>query len=467
MFESKKEHHIQKIKFEYKEQYHKLSWISGKDAIEKQNERQNILEQFSRTAGIEFHNQDTKISWGKLSPGCQICAAGEWSCLFISNLCNCKCFYCPTAQDRDDYPTTHTVSFREPNAYADYVEAFGYRGVSISGGEPLLVADRTLEYLQTVRDRFGKNVYTWLYTNGTLVNKEILKQLGKIGLDEIRFDIGATNFSLKKASMAVDFIENVTVEIPAIPEEEERLKELLPEMAGIGIKYLNLHQLRLTPFNYKNLANRNYTFLHGEKPTVLESEYAAFHLIQFAAERNINLGINYCSFIFKNTFQKKAARAKTAIYLRQPDEEITPAGFLRAIILEPAAGQTDNIVGLLQKIAPEQQQWTFRPNQRQIRLSSKLLSAIPESSIEKLIVKYSEGRILPRLTYTHPFREMRLSGGHSLFIERIERFSQSFEDKEKIKGLKAFFTCQTNKTLPPPALISEFESIRGGLQEYY
>ncbi len=39
-------------------------------------------------------------------------------------------------------------------------------------------------------------MHVWLYTNGTLATVDILTQLRDAGLDEIRFDIGATDYNL-------------------------------------------------------------------------------------------------------------------------------------------------------------------------------------------------------------------------------------------------------------------------------
>jgi len=66
----------------------------------------------------------------------------------------------------------------------------------------------------------------------------------------------------------------VTVEIPAVPEEVERLKGLLPRLCELGVTRLNLHQLRLTAHNAEQMLPHGYTYLHGDQPTVLESELA-------------------------------------------------------------------------------------------------------------------------------------------------------------------------------------------------
>lgn len=205
-----------------------------------------------------------------LSPGCRICAEGGWSCLFINGRCNGDCFYCPTGQDELGLPTTNTVSFRHPADYVAYLDRFGFNGASLSGGEPLLSPQRNLGFLHAMR-HFGDRMHVWLYTNGTLLTEELARQLRDAGLDELCFDIGAIGYNLKALKLAAGVIPPLTVEIPTIPEELPRLKQLLPQLRDLGVRHLNLHQLRLTPYNYPRLLPRGYRYLHGEKVTVLDS----------------------------------------------------------------------------------------------------------------------------------------------------------------------------------------------------
>ena len=96
----------------------------------------------------------------------------------------------------------------------------------------------------------------WLYTSGRFVTSENLQQLRDVGVDEIRFNIGATNYQLDNAKKAIGIIKHVTVEIPAVPEKLELMQSKLHEMQESGINYLNLHQLRLTPYNYPLMSQK-------------------------------------------------------------------------------------------------------------------------------------------------------------------------------------------------------------------
>nr|WP_319509421.1 radical SAM protein [uncultured Draconibacterium sp.] len=309
-----------------------LSWLNSYSANEAQEKKVALLE---KAENVLF--KGTKPYYKQISNGCKLCGLGQWSCLFITGKCNASCFYCPASQQEDHLPTTQNLSFADSAAFAEYVNHFRFKGVSFSGGEPLLQFDRTLDYLKQVRRKCNPETYVWMYTNGILAETQKLRKLASAGINEVRFDIGATAFRLDKIAAAKGIVPVITIEIPAVPEELERLKKLLPEMVKAGVSNLNLHQLRLTQHNVKQLSKHNYTYIHAEQPVVLESELAALELIAYAHEHSIDIGINYCSFHFKNRFQKAGFRNKVATALANDEDVLTQNGYIR--------GYTDTGIG--------------------------------------------------------------------------------------------------------------------------
>jgi pyruvate formate-lyase activating enzyme-like uncharacterized protein len=100
-------------------------------------------------------------------------------------------------------------------------------------------------------------------------------------------------------------------------------------MIDLGVTNLNLHQMRLTQHNVKQLAKRNYTFVAAERPVVLESEMAALEILDFAHSLDLNIGINYCAFDYKNRFQKAGYRRMVAGRCAEAGEVITENGYIR------------------------------------------------------------------------------------------------------------------------------------------
>ena len=365
-----------------------LKWLNlydAEDANQKRNELSKVLQNnwlFKQTK--PYHHQ--------ISKGCKLCGMGTWSCLFITGKCNAGCFYCPAPQTNDEIPSTQQLDFPTPESYAEYINHFGFKGVSFSGGEPLLYFERVLNYLKTIRKKCNPDVYVWMYTNGILGDEKKYRKLAAAGLNEIRFDIGATDFRLHKVKSAQGIIENITIEIPAVPEEKEKIKNLLPEMIHAGVGNLNLHQLRLTLHNAPKLVKKNYTYIHAEQPIVLESELAALEILNYAKEKHLDIGINYCSFHFKNRFQKAGFRKQIANTLAQPEDEITENGFMRE--------KTQNGFSYKKLVLTELQ--NEKNGFSELKLKNKSYSFKKETMLQKLDLTENEMQAVANLLEKQP-----------------------------------------------------------------
>lgn len=397
---------IESNRHEYGDRYDLLAFANPQQLSAASAERTELLQWLEQHA--RFGCAGTKVDCNGLSPGCRSCGDGSWSCLFVNGRCNGLCFYCPTAQDDDGPPVTNGLAFNNPEEYASYVAALGFEGVSISGGEPLMTPDLTLSYLNAVRRRCGDDVHLWLYTNGTLLTADLCSRLRDAGLNEIRFDLGAVRYNLKKLRLAIGCIPTVSVEIPAVPEDEELLKVKMVEMAEAGVNHLNLHQMRLTPHNFEPLTERGYLFIHGEKVTVLESELCALRMVRFSLENEIHLPVNYCSFPYKRRFQHAAARRRAALTVCAPGEAVTEPGYLRIF--------------------------------------------------SNTGVSYREAALLQNPSYRYPFEKIVLETGRSMYLERRPLTPEiELSDNERI-DLEAG---------RPPERVARFERIENGLAEYF
>jgi pyruvate formate-lyase activating enzyme-like uncharacterized protein len=370
---------------EYGVLYDQLKKPSYYGAIEADEKRSQLIDEIEGKAGYLFNG--TKPFAHAVSPGCRLCGEGHWSCLFVNNRCNCNCFYCPAPQVDTAIPETQGLTFDTPENYIAYIKKMGFKGVALSGGEPLLTFDKTIDFLAKIKKEFGSSVYVWMYTNGTLLDEEKATILAKTGLDEIRFDLTATDYNTKKLKLALGKIPNVTVEIPAIPEEIEQLKNMVVELDSLGVNYLNLHQIRLTPYNLKNLLNRNYTFLHGHRVTVLESELAALEIISFVFKQGLKLPVNYCSFHYKNHYQKAAFRKKAAQFVLHGQEEINENGFIRSLSLHGISVPIESLKTQLLNIAPDGEGWLVSEENDQIFLTSDVLLKMQLTN-EPVFVEY-------------------------------------------------------------------------------
>lgn len=311
--------------------YRGLKWLDETGREKAKKNREKLLK--SLPEGVRYSFSQNKLHIGKLSPGCLTCGQGYWSCIFINGLCTANCFYCP--QDRgmkkERKPLAEGVTFDNPKDYADYLDKFDFKGVGFSGGESLLVFEKLLAYVKEIKGRFGNRIYVWIYTNGDLVDKDKLRKLKEAGLDEIRFNISVRGYDLSKVKPAVGIINKVTIEIPAIPEDYEKVKKTLRKMHKIGVDHLNLHQLEITAYNCKNFIGRNYSFLRLPSVVVLESEFFALKIIRYALNNKIDLPINYCAKSYKSRFQKMGLMQRRASLVKESFEDLTDTGYIRRL----------------------------------------------------------------------------------------------------------------------------------------
>ncbi|MCW7753137.1 radical SAM protein [Desulfobotulus sp. H1] len=446
---------------EYGEGVQRLCYAEGEKARKGMDERRRILT--SLAGKVVDGCKGTKPDMSRLSPGCALCAAGEWSCLFINGKCNGSCFYCPAPQNEESVPASQGLNFLLPDAYADYVAGLGFRGVGFSGGEPLLTLGRTLDYIRAVRDRMGLGIHLWMYTNGILVSRENLKALARAGLDEIRFDIGAMDYRLDRAAMAADFLPVVTVEIPAVPEEEARLMVKIPEMAAVGIRYLNLHQLRLTPHNFKRMASRRYTYIRDAHLTVMESEITALRLLAMARDMDLPLGVNYCSFAFKHRFQQAALRRKTSPMAAFSDEGLTENGYLRQLTLEGPVLYLEEEAARLGKIGADPGLYRLTARKDGLRISSELAGIVrPGPCTGRLL--YSGVRLMNMEEAPLGAKEMQFGEHCRMGRVRLPAVDPIVLGKEDLKAFLTWLAVPSEGALPEKAL--PFEAVLPGLQAY-
>ena len=459
---------VEAIKKKYGEEYRNFKWISGDEARIAEAERSAILDSV-RDSLISGYN-GTKPYYMDISPGCKHCGGGTWSCLFINGVCNGRCFFCPSEQTEIGDPATNALEFKSPSDYLDYLHNFGIKGVSISGGEPLLTFDRSIRYLSSVQHRFGNEIHKWLYTNGILITEDILKKLKDAGLNEIRLNLFAQNYNLEKVRLASQYIDTVTVEIPAVPEDHRHLCSLLPQLVESGVKFLNLHQLRCTSYNYKKFIERGYTFLHGQDATVLESEITALKTIRFAVESDIKLPVNYCSFVYRNNFQKIRARQRSAPRLLKPCEEVTDAGMIRSLSVTLPGEEADRIVLAAKNNGEPETSIQYDPKSMKLSFTGNVLKHIDMAS--PVTVSYFDSTLSSSTSYRNVFKEIRLNAKKKITAERWRALPDVELRGEEVLIFKDRYldNSHLNKSLPDSEKWSKIKSMEApheGLQSYW
>lgn len=362
---------------------------------------------------------------GPLSPGCQSCIDGKWSCIFITDACTRTCFYCPTPQHKkitDNPPNgPEQLHFNSVNEYIEFLETFDFKGVSFSGGEPFLVVDRMLEYISKIRQHFGGKHHIWAYTNGDLVTENNLSLLRDAGLNELRFDIAANKYDLTAVKKAIDYIETVTIEIPAIPEDTAILKFLLKDLDNIGVSHLNLHQLMRTDHNSSKLDKRCYFPVnrkeHPKYTPIMESELAALEIIKHAVTLQLDLGVNYCSSCYKARFQSAAHRKRGATpFIKDRRFSRTETGYLSQLALNASSESASYIKNNL-----DDDQWGIlsENGNSEMVFSIDHLGLLLNENYEQVTVIYYEPVILPSGSDTSQCNSADLITNNNLVYQKF------------------------------------------------
>jgi pyruvate formate-lyase activating enzyme-like uncharacterized protein len=463
---------------EYGDRYGQMPWISPEKAAIALEHRERLIADLPATVRMRF--RATKPVYRILSPGCELCGSGEWSCLFINGICNGGCFFCPAEQRKTGEPMTHGLRFSRPRDYLDYLERFGFRGMSISGGEPLMTFERTLQFVTAVKRRLGRRIHLWLYTNGRLVDPEKLRRLAEAGLDEIRFNIKAVNYDIAGVSQAAVHIPSVTVEVPAVPEDYAVLQASLPRFRDAGVKFLNLHQLRCTPHNLDRLLQRGYTFLHGPRVTVLESELTALRLMRDAAQRELALPVHYCTFAYRNRYQTSAHQRRFAVEVQKPFESLTALGLIRRTALRGPVEVVKTIAGRLREKGVDRELWELDAPSSRLTFHPSIGDRVDPAGSAlggcELVVSYFAASLSEAVSYRHGFRKIPLNPRKTIIVER-----RSVLDEQAVayRSLSAFMTLisrqpEHDKSLeemadpqPLPDSILASERFEHGMPDYY
>ena len=242
---------------------------------------------------------------GKRPLGCQLCAEGSKMVLFVTGLCDSSCYYCPLSQSK----TGRDVVFADEMPVSDKrdilfeARAIMSRGAGISGGDPLCRIGRTLEYIQLLKDEFGPEYHTHLYTSQTDISEVDLKRLMNAGLDEIRFHPQTDDWSGIQRAIEMGIL--VGIEVPALPDDEMRLIEVAKRAERMGVAFLNINELEASETNFERLVSLGMKLTSMESASIEGSASTALSVLDWSKENLQNLSVHFCSARFKDSIQMR------------------------------------------------------------------------------------------------------------------------------------------------------------------
>ena len=271
-------------------------------------------------AGLRVENARSSLWLNWISPACLACRKAVGTQTFLtSTQCPKKCFFCFNPnQENYAYYQTHVRNIAA-DLEAEHAHGVRLQHLAVTGGEPLLHKRELFAFLERARELYP-NAYTRLYTCGEGMDARTAHELREAGLNEVRFSI-KTQESAALRQRTLDALEGCVgvfdatmVEMPVMPDELSLMQDLLVELDKRGATGINLLELCFPFNNAAAFARRGYSIKHepyrvpydywyaGGLP-IEGSEDACIRLLSFAIERELRMGVHYCSLENKLTGQ--------------------------------------------------------------------------------------------------------------------------------------------------------------------
>ena len=237
-----------------------------------------------------------------------MCVKGRKLVLFITGLCGQRCWYCPISEEKFSNDVVYANEWRinnpdNPEELFKEAELTEAKGAGITGGDPLVRIERCCLYIKQLKQKYGKQFHIHLYTPLKLVTKERLQKLYDAGLDEIRFHPDLEDSALwNNLVFAQDYSWATGIEIPAIPEYEEKTKMLIDFIAG-KINFINLNELEHsdTLASHYALDKRGYKTKDSISYGIRGSKEMALKMLEYAQTKGVPA--HFCTAKLKDAIQ--------------------------------------------------------------------------------------------------------------------------------------------------------------------
>lgn len=235
--------------------------------------------------------------------GCRSCLLGTGlSAIRKTNKCNIQCRFCYNYGELDQIPPIGEgmweiggTKFRERDIDLLLSTYEKPTGISYVYLEPFMEIEK---YYGIIRKFHEAGVHQHMYTNGLLCTEEQLKALGEAGLDELRFNLGASNCAdkvIENIRLARKYIPQVGIETPMTPEYYESFQQKKEQILSTGLDFMNCAELHLNANNIGNYEGEPmYCCRHGYISPIWSREIT-FQFMKQAVEENWPITIHDCS----------------------------------------------------------------------------------------------------------------------------------------------------------------------------
>ena len=235
--------------------------------------------------------------------GCRSCLLGTGlSAVRKTNTCNLNCKFCYNYGELDRIAPVGEgmweiggTKYRE--ADLDLLLSIQRKptGISYVYLEPFM----EIEKYYGIMARFRRaGIHQHLYTNGTLATEETLAALGEAGLDEIRFNLGASGTAdrvIENIAIAKKHIGQVGVETPMTPAFYDAFQRKKEAILATVLDFINCAELHLNPNNIGNYMGENMYMARQGYLSPIWSRELTLRLMKQATEEQWAIAVHDCS----------------------------------------------------------------------------------------------------------------------------------------------------------------------------
>lgn len=265
---------------------------------------------------------------GPLAPGCEHCIKGGKMVLFITGRCDTGCYYCPVSLEKKGRDVIYANELKTSSkaAIIEEAESMDASGTGITGGDPLMNVDRTVDAIRMLKERFGPSHHIHLYTS--TMDVERIRRVVEAGADEIRFHPPTAMWSHMEDSPLEEIVSSFDIcfgiEVPALPNFREGLDALAGYAQSIGIDFINLNELEFSESNWGMMEKHGYELVDDLSSAILGSEETA----RYVMERHPDQPMHFCSSRFKDGVQLRNRLIRKAEKSAKEYEVVTEDGTL-------------------------------------------------------------------------------------------------------------------------------------------
>lgn len=240
-----------------------------------------------------------------LVKSCRACLFGKLSHVRSSIQCSQNCDFCfyykqtlrPIPKGMYQFTGMPNLFTKAESKLLITRQVEKYDAVGWLQREPLEEMEKLPDIMNHIA---SKGVWQFLYTNGVHATEDNLKLLADSGLNEIRFNLQATDFSftiLKRMKFAVELGFIVLIETPIFSKSFKNFIKNKSQILDIGLTQFNAAELQVCGLNYELFKKTEGTMYKHRKGYVspISSRQFTYDLIYMAEREDWPFVILDCS----------------------------------------------------------------------------------------------------------------------------------------------------------------------------